>query len=116
MVYFLLRLALALPFLYAGVDGLMNEDNWIGFVPRWAASLLENIAPNGVDGVLWFLYGFSVLEIALAAALLLGWQVQKVAMVSAAILAGITLSNLAQLLVVFRDVGVFFAALALAMT
>ena len=66
MSFFLLRLAVGLPFLYAGVDGLIHEDNWIGFIPQWIVPFLEKISPASIDGVSLFLYGFSGFELALS--------------------------------------------------
>lgn len=56
---------------------------------------------------------FSAYELALALWLLGGWQTKYAALLTAATLGGIIVLNPALLPITFRDVGLFFAALAL---
>lgn len=101
----LLRSGLAFVFLYAGIDGLLNPIRWLGFMPEF----MTVIAPAET-----MLSAFSVFEIILAAALLWNVTVFYAALVAAGMLAGMTVFNLSALLIVFRDIGLAAAALALA--
>lgn len=100
-----LRIGLAFVFLYAGIAALGNPDAWSGFFPLW----LTGVAPVSVLNS-----GFSILEIVLAGWLLLGVFSRLAGIVAAALLLGVVVFNLGALDIAFRDVGLFFAALALA--
>lgn len=102
----LLRIGLAFGFTYAAIASLVNPQAWVGFFPFWLRSLVA-------EPIL--LYGFSFFEIALSLWLLSGKKVFYAALVSAASLLAITVFNFALMDIVFRDVSLFFAALALAM-
>lgn len=101
----LLRVGLASMFLYAGIDSLLHPENWVGFLPDM---LTERFDPNVL------LKFFAVYELALGALLLSGLYVRYVALLAAATLAGIVITNFHILLLTFRDIGLMFAALALA--
>lgn len=100
-----LRIGLAFVFLYAAIESLLNPGVWAGFLPVFLTSMI----PAGP-----LLTGFSVYEILLAGWLLWGARVRYAAILAAITLAGITFVNLAAIDTVFRDVGLIFAALALA--
>jgi hypothetical protein len=59
---------------------------------------------------------FAVYELVLAAWLLSGVYVRYAGLLCAATLAGITLSNFSLFAISFRDIGLMFAALALAVS
>ena len=104
LAVFLLRVGVAIVFLYAGVSSFLNPSSWIGFIPQF----IRNIVPEAI-----FLPLFSAYEFAIAL-----WLISGKKVVYAAGLAGITLLsiiffNFGALDIVFRDTAIFFAALAL---
>jgi uncharacterized membrane protein YphA (DoxX/SURF4 family) len=101
----LLQLGLAIVFVYAALSSLVSPRDWVGYVPDF----IQLILPAEV-----VLVGLSVVELVLAVWLLSGVYVRYAAVVAAALLAGVTISNLSLLPISFRDIGLFFAALALA--
>lgn len=104
MVSFLLRIGLAIVFLYAAIASFLDPLAWIGFFPSFLRDLFD------ANKLLMF---FSVFEIALALWLLSGARAFLSGIVAAATLSGIILGNLEILDIVFRDVAILFAALAL---
>lgn len=101
----LLRLGLATMFLYAAVSSFLDPREWLGFLPPFLTDL--------IDGEM-LLKIFSVYELLLAAWLLSGVHVRYAALLCAATLAGIVVSNFSLFAISFRDIGLMFAALALA--
>lgn len=101
---FFLRLGLAFVFLYAAISAFINPDAWTGFLPTFlrAAFPAKTI-----------LMIFSVSEVALSLWLFSGRSTRFAAAIAALMLLGIVLTNLKVLDLTFRDVGLFFAALAL---
>jgi len=102
----LLRVGLGFVLLYAAAGSFLEPLNWIGFFP---AFLFRLGIPEGL-----ILGGFSLYEVALALWLLWGKRVVYPALLSALTFLGIVVFNLAAMDLVFRDLGLFFAALALA--
>ena len=105
LVAFFLRVGLSVAFLYASIAALLEPDSWAGFIPLFLRQL---IAPET------FLVIHSGAEILLALWLLSGVRSFAAASVSACAMAGVVLFNLGSLDVVFRDIAIFFMALALA--
>lgn len=104
LVSFLLRIGLATVFLYAAVASFLDPLSWIGFFPSFLRDMFD------ANKLLMF---FSVFEIALALWLLSGVRTFFAGLAAAATLSGIILGNLGILDIVFRDVAILFAALAL---
>ncbi|MBI2635582.1 MAG: hypothetical protein HYW79_03530 [Parcubacteria group bacterium] len=104
MVKLLLRLGLAFVFFYVAIFSFLNPNDWIGFFPLF---LRDIIAENSL------LLFFSIYELALGFWLISGKYSFLSGLVSAATLLGIIVFNLGAFDIVFRDVGLFFAALAL---
>lgn len=100
----LLRIGLAFAYLYAAVAAFITPNNWIGFFPSFLTSLVP---------VNLLLTSFSIFEIVLALWLLSGKKVVWSALISAFMQASIVLVTLSGLDIVFRDVGLLFASLAL---
>lgn len=100
MAKLLLRLGLALVFLYAAIASLLNPADWIGFIP---SPLRSNLT----------LTVFSFYEIALALWLLLSKKSIYPPLLAALTLLLIILTNLGALDIVFRDIAIFLAALPL---
>jgi|SRR3989344_496811 len=103
---FFLRFGLAFVFLYAGIFGFLNPSDWIGFLP----SFVKDTVPFSDQNILAL---FSGAEIIFGILLLLGIQVFFVSVLSCIVLLGVTVFNWGAMDILFRDVGLFFAALAL---
>ena len=101
----LLRTGLVVAFGYAAISSLVSPNDWAGYLP--------SILTSHISATL-LLHVFSVYELLLVAALLSGVYLRYVALLCAATLGGIVLSNLSLLPIVFRDIALFFSALALA--
>jgi len=101
----LLRVGLSFAFVYAAIAGFLNPAAWIGFAPVW---ILQHVPDN------IFLTVFGALEITLAALLLFLKKPFYPALAAAGLLIGMVTFNLGALDIVFRDVSLAFAALALA--
>lgn len=104
--HIILKLGVAFAFLYSAVSSLVDPSAWIGFAPQW----IEIVLPKEL-----FLMFFSLFEIALAGALLILKRPFYPAILAAATLFGIVLFNIGALDIVFRDISIGLAALALAM-
>jgi len=100
-----LRVGLAIVFLYAAVSSFISPNEWIGYLPGFLRDILPVTVTLGI---------FSIIELLLAAWLLSGVYVRFAAVVAAAMLLGIIVSNISLLPISFRDIGLLFAALALA--
>ncbi len=100
-----LRIGLAFVFIFAALSAFFNSQAWIGYVPTF----IGNTITRG-----YFLFVHDIVNLVLGIWLLSGKKTYWAAIVSAIVLAGITLTNLNVFLITFRDVGLFFAAVALA--
>ena len=100
----ILRWALAFTFFYAAVASLLHPNDWIGYFPEF----LKNVIPSA-----FLLTAFSIYEIVLALWLFGGRRLAWAALLAFVTLAGIAVFNLGILDVVFRDVGLALASLAL---
>lgn len=99
----ILRIGLAVVLIYAGVKILMDPFSWIGFVPDWVTFLAAKES---------FLKLHGIIEIVLGLGLLSGFY--------PAVFSGLTFLDFVSILifygiddVVFRDIGLAAAALAL---
>lgn len=104
IVEWLLRVALAFAFLYVAVASFRDPFSWIGFFPQF----LRDLVPAQT-----LLTGFSIFEIVLGLWLLSGKWLKFASLLAAATLAGIVLFNWGARDIVFRDVSLALAALAL---
>ena len=102
---FFIRIGLAFVFIFAALSAFFNPQAWIGYVPSFVTNFITRA---------YFLFFHDVINLALGIWLLSGKKTYYAAIVSCIMLAGITLTNLGTFLVTFRDVGLFFAAVALA--
>lgn len=103
---FLLRLGLAIAFVYPSIAGYLDPIAWSGFIPYW----IKTIVPGRT-----FLLFFAVFEMLLAFWLLSGKKTYWASLVSAALMFLITVFNLSAFEIVFRDISLGLAALALAL-
>ncbi len=102
----LLRVGIAFSFVYAAVSGFINPTAWVGFFPPF----LTTFAPAATLLSIW-----GVLEIVLALVLLFMKDVFYPALIAAALLLGVTLTNWGAMDIVFRDISIALAAIALAL-
>ena len=101
----LLRVGIAFTFFYAAIFSFLNPNDWIGFFPIF----LRNLFGAQLLNI------FSFYELILGFWLLSGKYGFAASLISAATILGIIVFNLGALDIVFRDFGLFFAALALAL-
>ncbi len=104
---FLLRLAIAVSFLYPPFDAITDPYSWIGYFP---AFVTDFAAPH----TLLLLHVFGIIEVALAIWILVGKRIWIPASIMALMLFAIVVFNMNQFQVLFRDVSIALAALALA--
>lgn len=100
----LLRAGLALVFIYAAISSFHTPTDWVGYLPSFVRESAN--APT-------LLHVFSVVEMVLALWLLSGRYVKYAALLAAAMLAGIIVSNFSLFSITFRDMALVLAALAL---
>jgi uncharacterized membrane protein YphA (DoxX/SURF4 family) len=103
-ISWLLRIGLAAVFIYATVDAFREPEAWVSFVPHFTTNFVD--AKIALDII-------SVLELVVAAGLLIGKYLRIWALISTALLGGIVIFNLNARLITFRDIGLVFMALAL---
>lgn len=99
------RWGIGFTFFYAGVSSFLNPNVWVGFIPVFASNI--------VDGY-FLLSAFSVYEIFLALWLFVNKKTYYAAIVSAVTMFVLVVFNLGVLDIIFRDVAIFFSAIALA--
>ncbi len=105
IVLLFLRLAIASVFYYAAIASFIEPDNWIGYLPQF----LRHIFP-----ATFLLSSFSLYEFFLATWIMSGWKSFYSACLASLTLIGIIISNITLIDIVFRDIAIFFASLALA--
>src|SRR3989344_2292471 len=100
-----LRFGLAFAFIYAAIAGFIDPNSWIGYFPNFTRSLLPDTALLTLWGGyqvilgLWILYGKKIFTPSILASISL---------------AGLIVTNFAVMDVVFRDVTILSASIALA--
>ena len=101
----ILRLGLAFVFLYPAIAAFIDPSSWVGFLPVW----LRRILPEKT-----LLSLFSLYEIILAFWFLSGKKVFYAALIAVLTLFGIIVTNSGAIDIIFRDIAILTAALALA--
>lgn len=104
IVSLILRVSLALAFIYPAINAILDPASWIGYFP----SFMRGIVPDQI-----LLHSFGALEVLLALWVLSGWKIRFPASVTLLMLLGIVMFNLNQFQVVFRDLSIAGMALAL---
>lgn len=99
-----LRIGLAFGFIYVAIFSFVKPLNWIGFLPDF----VEVFLPKETALIV-----FSIFEILLGLLLLFDHKIFIVSIISSVTLFFITIFNFGALDIVFRDVSIFFASLAL---
>lgn len=103
----LLRIAIALSFLYPPIAALSDPYSWIGYFPVFVTALAG-------DQTLLLLHAFGALELLIALWILFGKNVFIPSLIATVMLLAIVLFNLPQFPILFRDISIALAALALA--
>jgi hypothetical protein len=101
----LLRVGLIFVFAWAAVYGFLNPQVYIHYMPEF----VENFMPRVIALKL-----FAGYEVLLCIFLASGKKILYSGLLAAITLAAITLSNVADFAILFRNVAIFFSALALA--
>lgn len=100
----LLRAGLATVLAYAAIASIVSPNDWIGYVPIFVRDIIPATTALSI---------LAIIQLIVALWLLSGIYVRLAALVTAALLAGIIVSNFNLLAITFRDIGLLFAALAL---
>ncbi len=98
----LLRLSVALAFIYPPLAALRDPDAWIGYFPAFLPSTVV------------LLHAFGIVELALALWILFGKKVGWPSLIAGLLLLSIVMVNPVQFDVLFRDVSIALAAFSLA--
>jgi hypothetical protein len=101
----LLRIAVAFAFLYPPVNAWGDPYAWIGYFPTFVRDLGRELA---------ILHVFGAVEIVLGLWIISGWRIFYPSLAAATTLALIVACNLGDFQVLFRDISIALAALALA--
>jgi hypothetical protein len=101
----LLRVALAIAFIYPPVDAFFNPNAWISYFP----SFMLNIVPNMV-----LLSAWGILEIIIAVWILSGKRIFIPSLLAGLLLCAIVAFNIPLMEILFRDVALALVAFTLA--
>ena len=104
--HFLLRAGIAGAFLYPPISAIADPIAWLGYFPAFVQAL-------PTDTVI-LLHLFGVLEMVIALWLLWGRRIRIPAVLATVLLLAIVVFNMNTFEVLFRDVAIALAALALA--
>lgn len=102
----LLRVGIAFPFLYVALISLFSPELYLNYLPSFLR--------YGSTSDYALLFAFNIAEILIAVWLLIGYRIIIPALISLVMLMAITLFNLPLFHILFRNVSIIFAALALA--
>jgi cobalamin biosynthesis protein CobD/CbiB len=103
--FILLRLALALAFIYPPISAHFAPYDWIGYFPSFMRNIVSDQTLLGAWGILELVIGVWILS---------GKRIFIPSVLAAVLLVSIVLFNPSQFEVVFRDLSIAFVALALA--
>jgi uncharacterized membrane protein YphA (DoxX/SURF4 family) len=103
--HWLLRIGVGFAFIYPAYNAYFEPYSWLGYVPSFARGFVDDLL---------LLHAFGALEIALALWILSGWRIRYPAFAAAAILVVIVVLNPHEFPILFRDLSIAAAALALA--
>ena len=99
-----LRIGLAFVFLYASVEIYLHPQNFLKYTPPFITNLIN------IDA---FLLIFGVVEVLVGFWLLTGWKGKYPALLTVLMMAGIVVCNMEHFQVLFRNIAIATAGLAL---
>ncbi|KKU67862.1 MAG: hypothetical protein UX89_C0012G0023 [Parcubacteria group bacterium GW2011_GWA2_47_16] len=99
-----LRVGVAFAFIYAAIDGFVDPDSWVGWFPKSA----RDIVPAETLLRLW-----GIFQIILSLWIVSGKKIFWPSLVASLSLAGLILTNLGAMDIIFRDVTILAATIAL---
>ncbi len=102
-----LRSGVAIAFIYPPIAAFLNPDAWLGFIPLY----IRDIVPN--DEL--FLIAFGLSELILAAWILFGRRIRIPSIIASVYLLGIVGLNWQYSDLLFRDISILGASIALAL-
>ena len=105
-IKWLLRIGLAFVFSYAAISSLLHPLLWTGYLPSFVLRLVDPALAIRL---------LAVYELLLATWLVIDRYIRYAAWLSALTLTGIVIVNPGQIIITFRDIGLVFMALALAL-
>ncbi|MSR78541.1 MAG: hypothetical protein EXS59_00110 [Candidatus Taylorbacteria bacterium] len=100
----ILRLGVAFCFLYAGIAGFIDPESWIGWFPRFMRDIIPGLLLLKIWGVYEIVTGLWILS---------GKNIFWPSLVASLSLAGLILTNLNAMDIIFRDVTILSATIAL---
>lgn len=100
-----LRLGVAFAFIYAAIAGFVDPQSWVGWFPKSA----QDILPAETLLLIW-----GIVEITLGLWILSGKKIFIPSVIASLSLAGLILTNLGAMDIIFRDVTILAATVALA--
>jgi uncharacterized membrane protein YphA (DoxX/SURF4 family) len=103
----LLRLSVAFAFLYPPINAVSDPEAWVGYLPPFVGSVVDPVLA---------LHIFGIVEVGIALWILSGKKIWLPSLAAAAALVGIVVFNVPEFQVLFRDLSLAAAALALAIT
>jgi uncharacterized membrane protein YphA (DoxX/SURF4 family) len=106
IAWLVLRIGVALPLLYAAFGSLTNPNDWIGYFPGF----IQSLAPAK-----FLLVGHAIFTGILALWLLSGKKIFLPSILAALFATGIIITNWNELEIVFRDITLVAAGIALAL-
>lgn len=101
-----MRAGVAFAFLYPAINAYWNPESWLGYFPGF----MHGIVPDAV-----LLHGFGAVEIIIGLWILSGWRVFLPSLAAAAMLFTIIVVDYREFEILFRDVSIACAALAVAL-
>jgi uncharacterized membrane protein YphA (DoxX/SURF4 family) len=107
MADMVLRIGVAFAFLYPPINALSNPESWLGYFPPFTRGYLPDMT---------LLHAFGVIEVVIALWILSGKKIFWPSLAAAAMLLGIVVFNTNNFEVLFRDLSIAAAALALAIS
>ena len=105
IAWLVIRIGIAFCFLYAAIAGFVDPQSWVGWFPKFMRELLPD---NTLLG------GWGIFEIILALWILSGKKIFIPSVLASLSLAGLILYNLNVMDIIFRDVTILCATIALA--